>query len=429
MSTIDQHDALSSGRGGAPRRPLLLRHVEVLPALVLAAVTCGWSLSTMGWGNGYYSAAVRSMGSSWKAFFYASLDQGGYVSVDKPPLSLWVQVLFTKVFGFGQLQLILPSVIAGVLGVVLVYLALVRSWGRTAGVVGAVALAVTPMFAAVNHSNNTDAVLVLMMTACASAGIESVRRNSLRWLLLAGVFGGLAMTAKMLAALPVIPGVLLAYLWCARHSWNRRVFHALLGALTFVVMGLWWFAVVELTPPESRPYVGSTTRNSVFELAFERNGVNQVEGDSAGVPGGGSSGPFPSGFPGGRGAGLGPPGGVAVGFLGGPAGVGRLLNADLGTQIGWLLPLAALGALAGVVVSGVRPSPKLAPLIVFGGWVQRRFSLSPRASCTPTTLPSSARPLQRWWELGSLHFGSSSTVRGVAGVEWRCSQQGWFSRH
>jgi 4-amino-4-deoxy-L-arabinose transferase-like glycosyltransferase len=381
------------------------RAVPMLAVLGLTALTSGWSLSTVGWGNSYYSAAVRSMGSGWKAFFYASFDRGGYVSVDKPPLSLWVQVLSTKLFGYGRLQLLLPSVVAGLLSVALLYLALGRTWGRPAAVIGATVLALTPIFAAVNHSNNTDAVLVFMMTACAWAGVEAVRRNSGRWLVLAGLFGGLAMTAKMLAALPVIPGVLVAYLWCSPRPWRRRFVHALLGALTFAIAGLWWFAAVQLTPADARPYVGSTQRNSVFELAFERNGVNQVEGTSAGVPsGGGLAGRFP--------------GGPGVGFLGGSAGVGRLLNSDLGTQAGWLLPLAAFGAVAGVLASGLKPSPRLAPLIVFGGWAlgaSTVFSMT-EGVVHPYYLAQLGPPIGALVGIGYVGFERLRTSPGVSRV-------------
>jgi 4-amino-4-deoxy-L-arabinose transferase-like glycosyltransferase len=32
----------------------------------------------------------RSMASSWHNFLYASFDPAGFVSVDKPPLALWI---------------------------------------------------------------------------------------------------------------------------------------------------------------------------------------------------------------------------------------------------------------------------------------------------------------------------------------------------
>lgn len=46
---------------------------------------------------------------------FASFEPGGLVSVDKPPLSLWVQTISAKVFGFNQMSLLVPQAIARVL--------------------------------------------------------------------------------------------------------------------------------------------------------------------------------------------------------------------------------------------------------------------------------------------------------------------------
>ncbi|OKO95434.1 putative integral membrane protein [Geobacillus proteiniphilus] len=41
----------------------------------------------------YYTAAAKSMAASWKAFFFAALDPAGFITVDKPPVALWLQAL------------------------------------------------------------------------------------------------------------------------------------------------------------------------------------------------------------------------------------------------------------------------------------------------------------------------------------------------
>ena len=64
--------------------------------MLLAALLNLWALSRNGWANDYYSAAVRSMSTSWHNFLFASLDQSGVMTVDKPPLALWVQSLSVR---------------------------------------------------------------------------------------------------------------------------------------------------------------------------------------------------------------------------------------------------------------------------------------------------------------------------------------------
>jgi 4-amino-4-deoxy-L-arabinose transferase-like glycosyltransferase len=403
------------------------RHWPLLVPLAVSAVLNSWAIGTIGWGNQYYAAAVRSMSKSWHAFIYGSFDRRGFVTVDKPPLSLWVQAVFVKVFGFHQLTLLVPQILAGCGAVGLVYVMLVGRWGRLAATVGAMTLAVTPMSVMVNHSNNTDAILVLAMTACAAATVRAVSTGRWVWLVAAAVLFGAAFTTKMLAAFPVLAALLVAFALGAPVVWRRRAPMLAAGLAMACVTALAWFAFVDLTPEDSRPYVGSSPTNSAFQLAFDRNGLGQVEGDNIVGPGrdggagpaggGGMVGPPNGPAPGGNGP-VGPPNGPAPG-VGGPAPVNngpvgppngpapggngpvangeppgrvilvprapgngqlnfeagasgplRLFNASLGTQIGWLVLPGLLGLVGAVGVLGWRRSLRaptvVVPLIWFG---------------------------------------------------------------
>ena len=71
-----------------------------LSVLALSAVLNTHRLSQNGFANIYYSAGVKSMLRSWHNFFFVSFDPGGLVTVDKPPLGLWVEAASAKLFGF-----------------------------------------------------------------------------------------------------------------------------------------------------------------------------------------------------------------------------------------------------------------------------------------------------------------------------------------
>src|SRR4051812_21244493 len=106
MSTVEAPRLAPSDAGArlrAAARPLSRARPELVALLVLAALLDLWALSRNGWANEYYSAAVRSMSSSWHAFLYGAFDQAGVMTVDKPPLALWVQVASVKVFGYHPL--------------------------------------------------------------------------------------------------------------------------------------------------------------------------------------------------------------------------------------------------------------------------------------------------------------------------------------
>ena len=100
--------------------------------LGLAAALRLWRLDQNGFGNEYYAAAVRSMASSAHNFFYAAFDPAGFVSVDKPPVALWIQVASVKVLGFNGFALLLPQVLEGVAAVGILFHLVRRRFGAPA---------------------------------------------------------------------------------------------------------------------------------------------------------------------------------------------------------------------------------------------------------------------------------------------------------
>src|SRR5580704_8319710 len=146
-----------AGARTATRPPLLAPHRLALAGILgLSAAMNVCDLSRNGWANTFYSAGVKSMLLSLHNFLFISFDPGGLISLDKPPLAIWVQAASAKVFGFTPLSLLLPEAIAGVLCVGVLYLAMVKPFGRMAALLGALCLAVFPAFVAVNRDNNPD---------------------------------------------------------------------------------------------------------------------------------------------------------------------------------------------------------------------------------------------------------------------------------
>ncbi|GAB3877111.1 hypothetical protein GCM10029964_025570 [Kibdelosporangium lantanae] len=93
----------------------------------VGTVLYGWALWSHGWGNSFYTAAVKSMSLNVKNFLFGSFDPAGVVTVDKPPLSLWPQVISTWIFGYHNWSILLPQVIEGVAAIFLLHRA-VRMW-------------------------------------------------------------------------------------------------------------------------------------------------------------------------------------------------------------------------------------------------------------------------------------------------------------
>jgi 4-amino-4-deoxy-L-arabinose transferase-like glycosyltransferase len=331
--------------------------------LVVAAALRGWRLDQNGFDNEYYAAAVRSMMGGWHPFFYNSFDPAGFVSVDKPPLALWIQVAAAKVFGFSSLTLLLPQVLEGVVAVAVLMHLVGRRAGPATGALAGLFLALTPIAVAVDRSGNTDSGLVLVLLLAAWALIVAAERGHRGLLLVAMGLVGLGFNVKMLAAFVVLPTFTLVYWLGAGRPWRGRLADLAWGAVLVAAVSLPWTTAYDLTPASKRPFVGSSAHNSMLDLAVGHNGAGRfVRLWPARPP---SQAPVPPPV-----AAASPPGeGYARLFVRTPVGPLRLLGGMLAAQALWLLPLALAGALP-LARGGARPplDPSRLICLLWMGW-------------------------------------------------------------
>lgn len=349
-------------------------HRYALVAILLAAaVLYAWNLWSAGWGNGFYTAAVKSMSRGVENFLFGSFDPAGVVTVDKPPMALWPQVLSTQLFGFHGWAVLLPQAIEGVLAVFLLHRTVRRWAGEPAALIAALVLALTPITVMIDRTNNTDPLLLLLLVAGAYALTRSLDgRASPRavtgWLLLSAFLVGCGFVTKMLAAWMVLPAFVAAYLAGRRAGWGRRFADLAAAAVVLLVSSLWWVALVDLWPGD-KPYIGGSTTGGAWDLVIGYNGLGRIFGQS-----------FVNGDASRQGPGMRPPGGspgdFGGGFGGGGTGPGRLFGDSLGGQIGWLLPFVLL-VLVVAVVLGMSRWRRGAPIdparrggwTLWGGWL------------------------------------------------------------
>jgi 4-amino-4-deoxy-L-arabinose transferase-like glycosyltransferase len=385
--------------------------IPLIIIMLISAFLNGYNIWQDKYVNTYYTTAVASMLQSFHNFFFASLDSAGSVTVDKPPVVFWIQTLSAYIFGLHGWSVILPQALAQVGSVLLIYLLVKPSFGTLAARLAAFAMATTPIAVAVSRTNNIDAMLVFTLLLATWLLFRGLKNSKTGLILAAFAVVGVAFNEKMLQAYMIVPALGLFYLLASKFNWKRKAITLAGSAVVLLIVSLSWAVIVDSTPADERPYMGSSGTNSVLNLAFGYNGLSRLTGDqgtggnrggqrseqnnnvatnsnntntdqiqttpssnsttttddsgannmTAGGPGAGGQMP-PGGFggngqgaPGGDGQG-GPGGGPGGNSGGGMFGTGekgplRLFQSSLSGQASWLLPfviIASIGLLAGI---------------------------------------------------------------------------------
>ena len=362
---------------------LTKENISLSIIVVLSAILNFGNLSIEGYGNPYYAAAVKSMTMSWKNFFFVSFDPTGFVTIDKPPLGFWFQAISAKIFGFSGVSILLPSAIAGVISVILLHHLVKKYFGNIAGLLSALFLAITPVFVAVSRNNTIDNILIVFLLLACWALLIAAEKGKLKYLILSMIFVGLGFNVKMSQAYLVIPALYLTYLLSNAISIKKRIAHLVICTVILIAVSMSWALIVDAVPTSNRPYVDSSTNNTVMELIVGHNGAERLSLSSSSTTGGmmGQHGTAPTGSrpsganpagtaptgmtstggeanterPSGSGkmrSGGSPGGGSSSqlqGTFGGQvtAGITRLFSKNiLSDQIVWFIPLALFGFIA-----------------------------------------------------------------------------------
>jgi 4-amino-4-deoxy-L-arabinose transferase-like glycosyltransferase len=310
------------------RNRLSRERLALLALLIGTGVLYMWGLGASGNANDFYAAAVQAGTQSWKAFFFGSFDSSNFITVDKPPASLWPMEISGRIFGFNSWSMLIPQALEGVASVGLLYATVKRWFGPAAGLIAGVLLALTPVAVLMFRFNNPDALMTLLMVLAAYFITRALESTATRWIVFAGLTMGFSFLAKGLQPFTIVPVLAIVYLVAAPTTIGRRIWQTLAAGGVLLLGCGWWLAAVALTPAADRPYIGGSTDNSALELAFGYNGLSRLSGGGSG------------------------PGGGAGGSFSGSTGIGRLFNSLMGGQISWLLPAALLSIVALAAVAG-----------------------------------------------------------------------------
>lgn len=319
--------------------------------LLLSAILNFWNLGIEGYANTYYAAGVKSMLMNFKNFFFLASDPSGFVSIDKPPLGFWLQTISAKIFGFSGWSIILPQALASVFSVALLYYLVKKSFGSFAGLIAALCLTVTPIFVAASRNNTIDNQLVLCMLLACCFLLTAAEKGNLTRLIISLAIIGIGFNIKMGEVFLVAPAIYITYFFSSSATFKKKTQHLIAGSAVLILISLSWASIVDLVPASSRPFVGSSTHNSMIELIVGYNGLKRVGlGNRAtnnltngqNVISNNTNSSSNDG------------GGFGMGYSS-RASIGRLFsNNNISDQVSWILPFALLGFIASALKENLK---------------------------------------------------------------------------
>lgn len=237
-----------------------------------------YAISNYGYGNDYYAAAILSMTKSFKNFFFVSFDPSGMVSVDKPPLGLWIQAISVLIFGYKGWALLLPQALASTSSCIIIYILVNKYVDKIPALISSLIFAITPIVVAVSRNNTIDMQLLFVLLLAVWFLLRSIEKSKPIYLIIAGVLIGLGFNIKMLQAYMVVPAFAITYLIFAKQNFLKKLLTDIITIIIMLAVSLSWSIIVELYPASDRPYIDSTSNNSIFELIVGHNGTERILG-------------------------------------------------------------------------------------------------------------------------------------------------------
>jgi 4-amino-4-deoxy-L-arabinose transferase-like glycosyltransferase len=150
---------------------------------------------------------------------------GGDLYQDKPPFFFWLIACMYALTGSLRLSFLMPSLLAALGTLILVYDLTRRLWNREAGLWAALALLFTIQFTLQAHLAQIDAVLCFLTTLSLYGLLRHLLlRSGWRWYLLGGAAAGLGVITKGVGFLPLL--VLLPYAYARWRKWPLPELHA-----------------------------------------------------------------------------------------------------------------------------------------------------------------------------------------------------------
>jgi 4-amino-4-deoxy-L-arabinose transferase-like glycosyltransferase len=229
----DDHES-DARRRASPRAARFRVDALLIVAIIVAAVLRFWRLAGEPLWYDEYVTAQNVAAPLGRVFSISRAVEG------TPPLFVYLEWFWTRVFGRGDVALRSLPAVAGVASVGVVY-AFVRELGRSRRIAGIAALlvATNPMLVWYSREARAYSLLVLIGTISLWCTARAVRRGRTRDFVTWGVVAALALCTHYYAIVLLVPEV--AWLaWARRGEWKKLAIGCALPAMAAIPLA--WLA-------------------------------------------------------------------------------------------------------------------------------------------------------------------------------------------
>jgi 4-amino-4-deoxy-L-arabinose transferase-like glycosyltransferase len=199
---------------------------------------------------------------------------GADIYADKPPLFFWLIAICTQLTHSLRFGFLLPSVLAGIGCVLLIYDLGRRLWNRETGLIAGIALLLSVQFVWQMRQAQIDSVLCFWTTL----GVYGLLRHCLlgpawRWYAIGWAASGLGIITKGVGFLPLL--ILIPFAAMRRGQWTPRIVFAQawrwwLGLLALLVAVSIWLAPMLWAAAQGDPQLLAYRNEILFNQTVNR---------------------------------------------------------------------------------------------------------------------------------------------------------------
>lgn len=186
------------------------------------------------WDEAWYGEIIKNMASGNYDLLIPFWN--GQHFFDKPPLYFWLTLPLFKIFGAGELQTRLISILAGAFAILLTYLIAKKIFNRRVGIIGSVVFLTLGQVVVRFSHGNLDALLVASFLATFYFYLLSNEKPI--WAIPTGISLGLGFLIKgfLLGLFPLLP--IFIYLFAV---WKKPSSNLPIIFFMAILSSFWWF--------------------------------------------------------------------------------------------------------------------------------------------------------------------------------------------